>query len=88
MSIEEIAQQRGFTAGTIASHLIKMKENGADIDLSKLIDSWDLNAIVDAAKELKYLFGEPLKPIFEHFEGNVDYGKIRLALAIWQSDMD
>ncbi len=86
MSIEEIVQQRGFTAGTIASHLIKMKENGADIDLSKLIDSWDLNAIVDAAKELKYLFGEPLKPIFEHFEGNVDYGKIRLALAIWQED--
>ncbi|MCP9769450.1 DNA helicase RecQ [Lacihabitans sp. LS3-19] len=84
-SVEEIAQQRSIAQSTVISHLIKMKEDGNEIDLTKLIDSWDLNAIGDAAKELKVKKGDALKPLFEHFEGNVGYEKIRLAL--WLLDL-
>ncbi len=79
-SIEEIAQQRSIAQSTVISHLIKMKEEGNDIDLKALIDPWDLNAIKDAIEEIGFKKGDGIKTIFEHFEGNMGYEKIRLAL--------
>lgn len=81
-SIEEIAQQRAIAQSTVISHLIKMKEDGNEIDLSVLIDTWDLNAIKDAIEEIGFKKGDGIKTIFEHFEGNMGYEKIRLALWI------
>jgi ATP-dependent DNA helicase RecQ len=79
-SVEEIAQQRAIAQSTVISHLIKMKEDGHEIDLSVLIDPWDLNAIKDATEEIGFKKGDGIKTIFEHFEGNMAYEKIRLAL--------
>jgi ATP-dependent DNA helicase RecQ len=79
-SVEEIAQQRAIAQSTVISHLIKMKEDGHEIDLSVLIDPWDLNAIKDATEEIGFKKGDGIKTIFEHFEGNMGYEKIRLAL--------
>jgi len=79
-SVEEIAQQRSIAQSTVVSHLIKMKEDGHEVDLKALIDDWDFNAIADAVKELKFKKGDALRPLFEHFEGNVGYEKIRIAL--------
>jgi ATP-dependent DNA helicase RecQ len=79
-SVEEIAQQRSIAQSTVISHLIKMKEDGHEIDLSVLIDTWDLNAIKDALEEIGFKKGDGIKTIFEHFEGNMSYEKIRLAL--------
>ncbi len=79
-SVEEIAQQRAIAQSTVISHLIKMKEDGNDIDLKALIDPWDLNAIKDAIEEIGFKKGDGIKTIFEHFEGNMGYEKIRLGL--------
>lgn len=79
-SVEEIARQRSIAQSTVISHLIKMKEDGHEIDLSVLIDPWDLNAIKDALEEIGFKKGDGIKTVFEHFEGNVGYEKIRLAL--------
>ena len=79
-SVEEIAQQRSIAQSTVISHFIKMKEDGHEIDLTVFIDSWDLNAIGDVAKEIGFKKGDGVKAIFEHFEGNMGYEKIRLAL--------
>jgi ATP-dependent DNA helicase RecQ len=79
-SVEEIAQQRSIAQSTVISHLIKMKEEGNDIDLKALIDPWDLNAIKDAIEEIGFKKGDGIKTIFEHFEGNMGYEKIRLTL--------
>lgn len=79
-SVEEIAQQRAIAQSTVISHLIKMKEDGNDIDLKALIDPWDLNAIKDAIEEIGFKKGDGIKNIFEHFEGNMGYEKIRLTL--------
>ncbi|MCP9745991.1 DNA helicase RecQ [Lacihabitans sp. CS3-21] len=79
-SVEEIAQQRSIAQSTVISHLIKMKEEGNDIDLKALIDPWDLNAIKDAIEEIGFKKGDGIKTIFEHFEGNMGYEKIRLSL--------
>jgi ATP-dependent DNA helicase RecQ len=79
-SVEEIAQQRSIAQSTVISHLIKMKEDGNDIDLKALIDPWDLNAIKDAIEEIGFKKGDGIKTIFEHFEGNMGYEKIRLTL--------
>jgi ATP-dependent DNA helicase RecQ len=66
-SVEEIAQQRSIAQSTVISHLIKMKEEGNDIDLKALIDPWDLNAIKDAIEEIGFKKGDGIKTIFEHF---------------------
>jgi ATP-dependent DNA helicase RecQ len=79
-TVEEIASFRNFSKSTILGHLVKLSEEGHDINLKALIDTWDLNSIGDALPSIGYKKGEPLKPIFEHFEGNLDYGTIRLAL--------
>lgn len=79
-SVEEIAQQRSIAQSTVISHLIKMKEDGNDIDLKALIDPWDLNAIKDAIEEIGFKKGDGIKTIFEHFEGNMGYEKIKLTL--------
>jgi ATP-dependent DNA helicase RecQ len=79
-SVEEIAQQRSIAQSTVISHLIKMKVDGNDIDLKALIDPWDLNAIKDAIEEIGFKKGDGIKTIFEHFEGNMGYEKIRLTL--------
>ena len=84
-SVEEISQQRGIAQSTVISHLIKMKEEGQEVNLNSLIDSWDLNAIKDAIEEIGHQKGDALRPIFEHFEGSMGYEKIRLALWILEN---
>jgi ATP-dependent DNA helicase RecQ len=82
-TIDEIAQMRGMTSGTIAGHLVKLKNDGEDIDLNSLIDTWSYDTIIKAVKELRMSSTDPLKPLHEYLGGDIDYGKIRIALAVW-----
>ncbi|MFY0600586.1 MAG: DNA helicase RecQ [Cyclobacteriaceae bacterium] len=80
LSIEEIAAKRSLKETTIYSHLASLYTNGKDIDLLQFIDQEDVNKV----KKAKEILDQPegLKPYFEHFEEKMEYGKIRLALAI------
>ncbi|WZL90774.1 DNA helicase RecQ [Salinimicrobium sp. 3283s] len=80
MSIEEMAQARNLAATTIFSHLSKLYESGENVDLKKYISEADLEAVRKAQKELDD--PDALKPYFEHFKEEMDYGTIRVALTI------
>ena len=83
--ISKIAEERGFTSGTIATHLIRLKALYPKLDLKKYKPkAKDLKAIKTAwekaikAKEK----GEPLKlgPIYSALKGKFSYTDIKLAM--------
>ncbi|WP_064197344.1 MULTISPECIES: DNA helicase RecQ [Emticicia] len=84
LSIDEMAAKRSLNPVTIISHLVKLKQDGQDIDLKQYIATYEYNQIIAEAMKLNVQKGDALKPLFEALEGVYDYGKIRLALAIWE----
>lgn len=84
LDIEEIAIKRGLNVGTVAGHLIKMKEMGKDIDLHKLISKHDLKSVLSAIEEIGDTKSNPAKVLFDYFNGNIAYDKIAIGLAIFK----
>ncbi|HSP83654.1 MAG TPA: RQC domain-containing protein, partial [Gillisia sp.] len=84
LSIEEISEKRGLAPTTIFSHLAKLYDEGQPINMKQFISKDELEAVKKARVEL----GEPetLKPYFEHFQQAMDYGTIRLALAVLKKE--
>ena len=84
LSIEEISEKRGLAPTTIFSHLAKLYDEGKPINMKQFISKDELEAVKKARVEL----GEPetLKPYFEHFQQAMDYGTIRLALAVLKKE--
>lgn len=80
LSIDEIAQSRELAATTIFSHLAKLYEDGEDINMKKFIGNEDLTAVRKAKEELDA--PDTLKAYFAHFQEEMDYNTIKLALAI------
>ncbi len=78
LKIEAIAEQRGLKAETIMGHVEKLAEEGVSIDIDSLVDTQTLEPI---AAVLRLQETAELKPVFEHFGGEVSYGQIRLARA-------
>ena len=83
-SVEEIAQKRKLGLSTIMSHLAKLYVDGADIDLDSFISKEEVTQIAEA--QIKLESPNALKPYFDYFEEKIDYGKIRLALAILEKE--
>ncbi|MCF2520922.1 DNA helicase RecQ [Dyadobacter sp. CY351] len=83
-SLKIIAEKRDLSTVTIISHLIKLKEDGHNIDLRGLIDNQAYNTIIQAAQEIQVGKNDPLKPLFELLNEQFDYGQIRLALALFE----
>ncbi len=80
-SIAEIAKERNLTENTIYGHLMKMHQDEASIDLYKLITQNEIDRIVKAKHEVFQDEDEVgLKPIFEFFNEDVPYWKIKMAL--------
>ena len=80
LSIEEIAQKRDLKDTTVYSHLAKLAQDGADLDLYNYVNRSEVEQIQSAKKTLDNPDG--LKPYFEHFEEKIPYYKIRLALTL------
>ena len=78
--LEEIAELRGISTITVASHFTKLYIDGQDIDLHQFIENWEFEKI----KKAKIYLESPitLKPYFDFFEEKISYDKIRFALAI------
>ncbi len=83
LSIDEMATRRTLNPVTIISHLVKLKQDGENIDLKQYLMTYEYNQIIAAAMKINIQKGDALKPLFETLEGVYDYGKLRLALAIW-----
>ena len=80
LSVEVIAEKRNLGLSTIMSHLAKLYLDGFSIDLKPFVTDQEVNQIAEA--KIKLESPATLKPYFDHFEEQMDYGKIRLALAI------
>jgi ATP-dependent DNA helicase RecQ len=84
LSVEEISQKRKLGLSTIMSHLAKLYVDGAAIDLNPFISEEEVSQIAEA--QIKLEAPNALKPYFDYFEEKMDYGKIRLALAILEKE--
>ena len=84
LSVEEIANKRKLGLSTIMSHLAKLYVDGADINLEPFISKEEVAQIAEA--QMKLESPNTLKPYFDYFEEKIDYGKIRLALAILEKE--
>ena len=80
LSVEAIAEKRNLGLSTIMSHLAKLYLDGFSIDLKPFVTDQEVNQIAEA--KIKLESPATLKPYFDHFEEQMDYGKIRLALAV------
>jgi len=89
-TIEELAQLRGVSKGTVLNHLAILKKDDSTLDLDKFNpDEKIVKTVKDAIKKLKERddkedFAESgslkLKPIFELLGGEVEYDTIRFIL--------
>ena len=84
LSVEAIAEKRKLGLSTIMSHLAKLYLDGVSIDLKAFISNEEVNQIAVAKRKLES--PAALKPYFDYFEEKMDYGKIRLALAILEKE--
>lgn len=76
-SVEEIAEERGFSPITIEKHLVHCSDEGLDIDWNQFIDQEYEPLIAQAAAENDT---ERLKPIKEQLPEEVSYFMIRAYL--------
>ncbi len=79
-TVDEIAETRGLKTSTVLNHLIKIYENGGEIDMHQFLEKHVLASV----KRLKEELGSPneLKPYFESLDEEVPYEQIRVALSI------
>jgi len=80
LSVEEIAKERGVAKNTIFTHLIKLYDEGEEVNLHQLIPISDLKSIEKAKKELENPSG--LRTYYEHFEEAIPYETIKISLKI------
>ncbi len=78
LSMEEIAQRRGMSRGTILTHLSELLELGEPLDMERLIRPERYEVIADALREVG---GELLKPVKEFLGEEYAYDEIRLVRA-------
>jgi len=79
MPVEQIAHKRELNLGTIYTHFATLYENGYDIDVSKFVNSKELDLIRKAIKAVGHTTS--LRAIFEKLDERIPYHKIRLAIA-------
>ena len=78
MTVADVAIARNLKEDTIYMHLMKLHQEGKEIDLSSFINTEEINAIQQA--KLKLPQEETLKAFFELLEEKIPYWKIKLGL--------
>jgi ATP-dependent DNA helicase RecQ len=78
-SVAEIAITRSLAESTIEAHLGQAIENGATLDPRGLYTTEEEETMRRAFEGYEEA---ALKPIFEHLEGRISYGKLRLYRAV------
>lgn len=80
LSLEEIAETRNLTISTIYNHLMRLHEEGMEVDFYQFIQPVEIDQINAATSQLED--SEKLKSYFDYFKEEIPYWKIRLALYI------
>lgn len=80
MSVDEIAKERNLSETTIFSHIASLLNGNKEMEYNQFISEDELKKMNKAFEEIQE--ENQLKPYFEYFNGEVDYHKIRIALAI------
>ena len=80
LSIEEISESRGIARNTILTHLLKLYDEGENIDLHQFVAASDIKAIKNAKNELEA--PNSLRAYYEHFEEAMPYDTIKISLKI------
>jgi ATP-dependent DNA helicase RecQ len=74
-SVEEIAEERELTPGTIYEHLVRSISAGIDIPISRFFNPGELAELAQGFQNHTEL---ALKPVFDKLGGKFDYGKLRI----------
>ncbi|MCT4560005.1 MAG: DNA helicase RecQ [Crocinitomicaceae bacterium] len=85
-SISEIAKNRELSETTIASHLAQLIKEQKITSYERLIKTESIELVAQAVDKLTPNL--PLKPIYEQLNGELDYGTIRLALSILETQQE
>ena len=80
--ISTIAQKRELSEATIENHLVKLIQDGEDIDTNRLVSKSEIEMVKNARK---YIEDPGLKPIYEYLDEKLTYSKIKIALALINS---
>lgn len=80
LDVEEIAEKRGLSPTTIYSHIADLYVKGFDIDIFSYISHQELDKITPVIKK-QFGITEQLKDIYDYFEQEIPYHKLRLAMA-------
>lgn len=80
LSMEDIAESRNLAITTVQSHFAKLYLDGKLTDLSVYVSNDEIEKINTAYEEIQETV--QLKPYYEYFNEEIDYGKIRLGLAV------
>ena len=75
-SLEEVAEVRSLTVGTILGHLERLVEGGADVDWEHLLPPLEHRSEIEEVFET--IGDNPLRPVWEELEGRYSYEDIRL----------
>ena len=84
-SVEEIAEERSLRADTILSHLGKRYGTHQDVEVDKLLADVNLEELEKMLPN--YQKEGSMKPIFDHFEGKIGYGKLNLGMSVVETRM-
>lgn len=85
MDIEDMANARSLSPVTIVAHLIKLRDEGENIDLSKFIKERDRVEVESKARALGVAPNGAIKPLLEAFEERFSSHYLRLILANMKS---
>jgi ATP-dependent DNA helicase RecQ len=83
LSVEEIAQKRGFTPRTIVTHLSELLEMQQPVDVNRMVPPERQNHILQA---IQTVGADSLKIIREHLGEQYSYEEIQLMRAWWRRD--
>ncbi len=84
LTIDEIAEKRKLKSTTIFSHLAKLYTDGKPIEIYDFVTKEEVEKVRLAKNELEN--PQALKPYYEHFNAEIEYFKIRLALTIIENN--
>ncbi|MGL4994362.1 MAG: helix-turn-helix domain-containing protein [Bacteroidales bacterium] len=80
MTIEQISSFRGIQPVTVYSHIAHLIQAGTITNWSAFVDQQECDRVEKILTQRGN--STELKPIYEALNGEVEYGKIRLAIAI------
>ena len=82
-SLEEVAEARSLSAGTILGHLERVVEEGVVVEWAHLLPSPEHRGEIEAVFGI--MGDNPLRPVWDELEGRFTYDEIRLVRLAWRS---